>query len=124
MPLPFQFAERHAVADACSVDGRSLPERRRRLAFTSSTLNPAEECGGFNDCFKMAGWNVFLSASRSCIASRGALHFPTECFSSECSGRDRSLVIETDDANGRFAWILDPEGNKIELWEPKRTAPP
>ena len=29
-----------------------------------------------------------------------------------------------DDSNGRFAWILDPEGNKIELWEPKRTAPP
>lgn len=25
-----------------------------------------------------------------------------------------------DDANGRFAWILDPEGNKLELWEPKR----
>ncbi len=21
--------------------------------------------------------------------------------------------------NGRFAWIMDPEGNKIELWEPK-----
>ena len=20
--------------------------------------------------------------------------------------------------NGRFAWILDPEGNKVELWEP------
>ena len=19
---------------------------------------------------------------------------------------------------GRFAWVLDPEGNKIELWEP------
>jgi catechol 2,3-dioxygenase-like lactoylglutathione lyase family enzyme len=29
-----------------------------------------------------------------------------------------------DDANGRFAWILDPEGNKIELWEPKRAAKP
>ena len=29
-----------------------------------------------------------------------------------------------DDANGRFAWILDPEGNKIELWEPKRPAKP
>ncbi len=24
-----------------------------------------------------------------------------------------------DDPNGRFAWVLDPEGNKIELWEPK-----
>ena len=21
--------------------------------------------------------------------------------------------------NGTFAWILDPEGNKVELWEPK-----
>jgi predicted enzyme related to lactoylglutathione lyase len=29
-----------------------------------------------------------------------------------------------DDPNGQFAWILDPEGNKIELWEPKRTTPP
>ena len=24
-----------------------------------------------------------------------------------------------DEANGRFAWLLDPDGNKIELWEPK-----
>lgn len=23
------------------------------------------------------------------------------------------------DANGKFAWILDPDGNKLELWEPK-----
>jgi predicted enzyme related to lactoylglutathione lyase len=22
--------------------------------------------------------------------------------------------------NGVFAWIIDPEGNKVELWEPKR----
>ena len=21
--------------------------------------------------------------------------------------------------NGVFAWIVDPEGNKVELWEPK-----
>jgi len=25
-----------------------------------------------------------------------------------------------DAAYGRFAWIEDPEGNRIELWEPKR----
>jgi predicted enzyme related to lactoylglutathione lyase len=29
-----------------------------------------------------------------------------------------------DDPSGRFAWIVDPEGNKVELWEPKRTAAP
>ena len=25
---------------------------------------------------------------------------------------------ELDD-NGKFAWVLDPDGNKVELWEPK-----
>jgi catechol 2,3-dioxygenase-like lactoylglutathione lyase family enzyme len=34
------------------------------------------------------------------------------------------LKREDDESNGRFAWILDPEGNKIELWEPKHTAHP
>ena len=29
-----------------------------------------------------------------------------------------------DDSSGKFAWILDPEGNKVELWEPKRTTAP
>ncbi|WP_267225513.1 VOC family protein [Dyella silvae] len=30
-------------------------------------------------------------------------------------------VLKRDDSdpNGRFAWIVDPEGNKVELWEPK-----
>lgn len=25
--------------------------------------------------------------------------------------------------NGAFAWLLDPEGNKVELWEPKLYSP-
>ncbi len=31
-------------------------------------------------------------------------------------------ILKRDDADpsGRFAWILDPDGTKIELWEPKR----
>ena len=28
------------------------------------------------------------------------------------------------DPSGRFAWILDPEGNKVELWEPRRPPAP
>ncbi len=24
-----------------------------------------------------------------------------------------------EDATGKFAWIVDPDGNKVELWEPK-----
>jgi predicted enzyme related to lactoylglutathione lyase len=30
------------------------------------------------------------------------------------------LKREDSAANGRFAWIVDPDGTKIELWEPKR----
>lgn len=30
------------------------------------------------------------------------------------------LKRDDNDPNGRFAWILDPEGNKVELWQPKR----
>jgi predicted enzyme related to lactoylglutathione lyase len=26
------------------------------------------------------------------------------------------------DENGKFAWIMDPEGNKVELWEPAKSA--
>jgi len=33
------------------------------------------------------------------------------------------LKRDDHDPNGRFAWILDPENNKIELWEPKRAEP-
>jgi catechol 2,3-dioxygenase-like lactoylglutathione lyase family enzyme len=29
------------------------------------------------------------------------------------------LKRDDSDPSGRFAWILDPDGTKIELWEPK-----
>jgi predicted enzyme related to lactoylglutathione lyase len=29
-----------------------------------------------------------------------------------------------DDPAGRFAWLVDPEGTKIELWQPAKTPPP
>jgi catechol 2,3-dioxygenase-like lactoylglutathione lyase family enzyme len=33
-------------------------------------------------------------------------------------------ILKRDDAdpNGKFAWILDPDGTKIELWQPKAPA--
>ena len=39
--------------------------------------------------------------------------------------RDRKIIVieRQQDENGRFASILDPDGTKIELWEPKRTKP-
>ena len=35
-------------------------------------------------------------------------------------GREHIDIIQGPESyeNGKFAWILDPDGNKIELWEP------
>jgi predicted enzyme related to lactoylglutathione lyase len=30
------------------------------------------------------------------------------------------LKRDDDDTFGRFAWIMDPDGTKIELWQPKK----
>jgi predicted enzyme related to lactoylglutathione lyase len=27
-----------------------------------------------------------------------------------------------DDDNGRFGWLMDPEGNRVELWQPRAPA--
>lgn len=35
-------------------------------------------------------------------------------------GKGVAILRREDDATGKFAWILDPDGTKIELWEPKR----
>ncbi len=31
---------------------------------------------------------------------------------------DKLLGREESDPNGRFAWLLDPDGTKLELWQP------
>jgi len=40
----------------------------------------------------------------------------------DAAGAERVGKIE-DGAFGRFAWVLDPEGNKIELWQPPESMP-
>ncbi|HZU50472.1 MAG TPA: VOC family protein [Sphingomicrobium sp.] len=31
-----------------------------------------------------------------------------------------AILKQDSDSTGQFAWIMDPEGTKIELWQPKR----
>jgi predicted enzyme related to lactoylglutathione lyase len=33
-------------------------------------------------------------------------------------GADVAEEIQTMDGVGRFGWVTDPEGNRIELWQP------
>ena len=38
-----------------------------------------------------------------------------------CAKHGVEVNTFSDDSNGRFAHILDPEGTKVELWQPKPT---
>jgi catechol 2,3-dioxygenase-like lactoylglutathione lyase family enzyme len=40
-------------------------------------------------------------------------------FVAELAAKGVALLGREDYDYGRFAWILDPDGTKIELWEPK-----
>ena len=39
---------------------------------------------------------------------------------SELTSRGIEILGRQDEDYGKFAWIMDPEGNKIELWEPPK----
>jgi len=47
-----------------------------------------------------------------------------DAFIARLNAKGVQVLKRNDDATGRFAWLLDPEGNKIELWQPKPTASP
>ena len=47
-----------------------------------------------------------------------------DALAARLRAKNVAILKREEDANGRFAWILDPEGNKVELWEPKRAPSP
>jgi catechol 2,3-dioxygenase-like lactoylglutathione lyase family enzyme len=75
-------------------------------------------------------WNAFPASTNYFAPSTGAFMInyavdDLDAFLTRLRAKGvEVLKRDDDDPNGRFAWILDPEGNKIELWEPKHTAPP
>lgn len=71
-------------------------------------------------------WNVFPASTKYFAPSASGLMIDYAVDDMDALlARLRSkgvTILKRDDSdpNGRFAWILDPEGNKVELWEPKR----
>jgi hypothetical protein len=35
------------------------------------------------------------------------------------AGADVDGEVEIEEETGRFAWVIDPEGNRVQLWEPR-----
>ena len=77
-----------------------------------------------------AAWSAFAASSSYFAPSTGDFMInyaidDMDALVKRLHDKGVAVLKQTDDdANGRFAWILDPEGNKIELWEPKRAATP
>jgi catechol 2,3-dioxygenase-like lactoylglutathione lyase family enzyme len=77
-----------------------------------------------------AAWSAFAASSSYFAPSNGdfMINYAVDDMDALVKRlRDKGVAVlkqTDDDANGRFAWILDPEGNKIELWEPKPKATP
>ena len=74
-------------------------------------------------------WNAFPASTKYFAPSTGVFMInyavdDMDALLSRLRAKGIEILKRSDDANGRFAWILDPEGNKVELWEPKSTAPP
>lgn len=71
-------------------------------------------------------WNAFPASTSYFAPSTGAfmINYAVDDMDAliDRLRAKRVAILKQDDKdpNGRFAWILDPEGNKIELWEPKR----
>lgn len=93
---------------------------------------PVEAWGGASLRYDAPGhppalaWNAFPSATKYFAPSTGGLmiNYAVDDMDALLARlRSKGVVIlkrDDNDPNGRFAWILDPEGNKVELWEPRR----
>lgn len=74
-------------------------------------------------------WNVLPESTNYFAPSTSGLMInyavdDMDAFILRLNAKGVTPLKRTDDASGRFAWILDPEGNKIELWQPKPASSP
>ena len=76
-----------------------------------------------------AAWSAFPASSNDFSPSTSDFMInyavdDMEALVARLKAKGVAIIKRRDeDPYGRFAWILDPEGNKVELWEPKHTAP-
>ena len=74
----------------------------------------------------VAVWNAFPEGESYLAPSRRdfMLDFAVDdldAFLTRLEARGVTILKRDDsDPNGKFAWILDPDGTKIELWQPTK----
>ena len=74
-------------------------------------------------------WNAFPASTEYFAPSTAQFMInyavdDMDAFLARLGAKGVAILKRADDATGRFAWILDPEGNKVELWQPKAAEAP
>jgi catechol 2,3-dioxygenase-like lactoylglutathione lyase family enzyme len=77
----------------------------------------------------LLAWNAFPASTTYFAPSTNEFMInyavdDMDAFLARLHAKGVEVLKRSDDENGRFAWIVDPEGHKIELWEPKHTQAP
>jgi predicted enzyme related to lactoylglutathione lyase len=74
----------------------------------------------------VATWNAFPDATGYMAPSKRdfMVNFAVDDLDAFIGKLEKKGVTilkrEDDESAGKFAWILDPDGTKIELWQPQR----
>lgn len=69
------------------------------------------------------GTEYFVPSTRDVMINFAVDDLDAYLAQIESKGAKAVGKMQTD-PNGKFAWILDPDGTKIELWEPKSFSRP
>jgi predicted enzyme related to lactoylglutathione lyase len=74
---------------------------------------------------KVLAWSAFPASTDYFAPSTGDFMIDyavddMDAFLTKLRAKGVEILKQKDDETGRFAWVVDPEGNKVELWEPKK----
>lgn len=77
------------------------------------------------DAVGMTVWSIFKQESKYFDPSSAPFMInyrvdDMDALLDTLRGEGVAIAKREDSGYGRFAWIMDPEGNRIELWEPPK----
>ena len=108
----YEWYQKHLGIESNPYVGAKFPWRR--------TDNPDDE--------RVTVWSIFPHHTKYFDPSSAQfmINYQVEDLDAVLDAlRAEGVTIDPkrqDAEYGRFAWIIDPEGNKIELWEPSKPA--
>ena len=91
---------------------------REKLGIANQTMFPAGD--------HPTVWSIFPASTTYLNPSRAQFMInyvvdDLDAFLAQCEAGGVKIDPKRENHDyGRFAWIFDPDGNKIELWQPKK----